>query len=76
MVFTFAPKTVPLAMMHAVGKLFPRSDRSPAIEPISPASLKKSLANSNEFTDWEFGREHRISTGFYTSQAMELTRIC
>ncbi|REJ72407.1 MAG: hypothetical protein DWQ28_00540 [Proteobacteria bacterium] len=76
MVFTFAPKTVPLALMHTVGKLFPRADRSPAIEPISPASLHKSLAKSNELSDWQVGREHRVSTGFYTSQAMELNRIC
>ena len=32
--FTFAPRTPALAMMHAVGRLFPRSDRAPAIEPV------------------------------------------
>ena len=76
MVFTFAPKTLPLAAMHAVGKFFPRSDRAPAIEPIAPAALLKSLGNSTELTDWQVGREHRVSTGFYTSQAMELVREC
>ena len=32
---TFAPKTPALAMMHAVGRLFPRGDRAPAIEPVA-----------------------------------------
>ena len=30
MVFTFAPKTPLLALMHATGRLFPRSDRAPS----------------------------------------------
>jgi magnesium-protoporphyrin O-methyltransferase len=76
MVFTFAPKTLPLAAMHAVGKFFPRSDRAPAIEPIAPGALLRSLGNSDALTDWQVGREHRVSTGFYTSQAMELIREC
>jgi magnesium-protoporphyrin O-methyltransferase len=76
MVFTFAPRTLPLAAMHAVGKFFPRSDRAPAIEPIAPIALMKSLGNSKALTDWHVGREHRVSTGFYTSQAMELVRAC
>ncbi|MEC7491829.1 MAG: magnesium protoporphyrin IX methyltransferase, partial [Pseudomonadota bacterium] len=58
------------------GKFFPRSDRAPAIEPIAPAVLLRSLDQSSELTDWTVGREHRVSTGFYTSQAMELVREC
>jgi magnesium-protoporphyrin O-methyltransferase len=34
-VFTHAPSTLLLEIMHAVGKLFPRGDRSPAIQPVS-----------------------------------------
>ena len=30
---TFAPKTPALTLMHAAGRLFPRGDRAPAIEP-------------------------------------------
>ncbi len=33
-VFTFAPRTPALAAMHAVGRLFPRTERAPAIEPV------------------------------------------
>lgn len=42
-VFTFAPRTPALTMMHAVGKYFPRSDRAPAIEPIDAELCAGSL---------------------------------
>ena len=76
MVFTFAPRTLPLAAMHAVGKFFPRADRAPAIEPISPHSLTQALSNSASLQGCEIGKGHRVSTGFYTSQAMEIARKC
>lgn len=69
-VFTFAPKTGPLALMHAVGKFFPRSDRSPAIVPVGETQLRRLLAQ--ELPDWRIGRSERIVSGFYTSQALEL----
>ena len=68
--FTFAPKTGPLALMHAVGKLFPRGDRSPAIVPVGEAQLRRLIAA--ELPDWRIGRSERIACGFYTSQALEL----
>ena len=43
MVFTFAPKTPLLALMHAAGKFFPRADRAPSIEPVSPGRLSRHL---------------------------------
>lgn len=69
--FTFAPKTPLLAAMHRVGKLFPRSDRSPAIVPVVEDDLRARLAC---LAEWRIGRTHRVSSGFYTSQAMELVR--
>lgn len=69
-VFTFAPKTGPLALMHAVGKFFPRGDRSPAIVPVGEAQLRRLIAE--ELPDWRIGRSERIACGFYTSQALEL----
>ena len=39
--FTYAPRTPALAAMHIVGKVFPRSDRSPRIVPHATASLYK-----------------------------------
>ena len=72
--FTFAPRTAPLAAMHAVGRLFPRGDRAPAIEPVAEASLRRLIAGEPALRGWHVGRTRRIVSGFYTSQAMELVR--
>jgi len=71
-VFTFAPRTAMLAAMHAVGKLFPRSDRAPAIEPVAFARITRHLAQSPALADWQVGRTRRVNRGFYISQALEL----
>ncbi len=73
-VFTVAPKTPLLGAMHAVGKLFPRGDRSPAIEPVSERELRRRVAAEPLLAEWSFGRTHVVSRGFYISQAMELVR--
>jgi magnesium-protoporphyrin O-methyltransferase len=71
-VFTYAPKTPLLTLMHAVGRTFPRSDRAPAIEPISGAKLAALIESDAALGDWRPARTLRIANGFYTSQAMEL----
>jgi magnesium-protoporphyrin O-methyltransferase len=71
-VFTFAPRTTLLATMHAVGKLFPRSDRSPAIEPVQPQRLARHLMQAPALQGWRCARTQRVASGFYISQAMEL----
>jgi magnesium-protoporphyrin O-methyltransferase len=72
--FTFAPRTPMLAAMHAAGRLFPRSDRAPAIEPVGPRALGRRLADDAALTAWRAARTRRIASGFYTSQAMEVVR--
>lgn len=69
--FTFAPYTRLLGAMHSAGKLFPRGNRSPAIVPISEADLRRSLT---ALDGWSVGRSHRVSSGFYTSHALELVK--
>lgn len=71
-VFTFAPRTALLGAMHAVGKLFPRSDRSPAIEPVAETKLRAAVGRS--VRDLRPARTARVTSGFYISQAMELVR--
>lgn len=71
--FTFAPRTPALALMHSVGRLFPRSDRSPALEPVSQDQLHQGLSTALPAT-WQAGRSLRISSGFYKSQAWEWQR--
>ncbi len=72
--FTFAPRTPALATMHAVGKLFPKGDRAPAIEPVAEARLRGLIIDDAELAEWMPARSQRIARGFYTSQAMELRR--
>lgn len=71
--FTYAPRTVPLAIMHAVGKVFPRGNRSPAIVPVSQRRLRALLAEA--LPGWRLGRERRVASGFYISHAQELVRV-
>jgi len=66
--FTIAPRTPMLSAMHLAGKAFPRSDRSPAIVPVSARTLTKHVeARSNA----QIRTIDRVSRGFYISQAME-----
>lgn len=72
--FTFAPRTPLLAVMHAAGKLFPRRDRAPQIEPVTEDGLRRRIAAEPTLAGWRVGRTQRVASGFYTSQAMELVR--
>jgi magnesium-protoporphyrin O-methyltransferase len=72
--FTFAPRTPMLATMHAAGRLFPRSNQAPAIEPLDERKISRLLATDPRLAPWRQARTQRIATGFYTSQALELVR--
>jgi len=61
--FTFAPRTALLGTALAIGKMFPRGDRSPRIEPQREATLRRAF---------NIARSARVSAGFYVSQAMEI----
>lgn len=69
---TFAPKTPALAVMHAVGRLFPRGDRAPAIEPVSEQKLRRLLLSDENLERWQPGRSRRVTSGFYKSHALEM----
>ncbi len=69
--FTFAPGTPLLRTMHMVGKIFPRSDRSPAIKPVSETRLSHHIRHS--LPNWRIDFSQRISSGFYKSQAMGIS---
>jgi magnesium-protoporphyrin O-methyltransferase len=71
---TFAPATPLLSTMHAVGLLFPRKDRAPAIIPVSQSRLIRAVGQDPRLAAWRVGRTARIISGFYTSQALELVR--
>ena len=72
--FTFAPRTPLLSVMHAAGRLFPRGDRAPSIEPVRATTIGRLLRDDPAMAAWQPGRTLRIASGFYTSQALELVR--
>ncbi len=72
LLFTFAPRTAPLALMHTIGRLFPRGDRAPSLQPVAETKLRHLIAASQILRGWRPARTHRVKSGFYTSQALEL----
>ncbi len=72
LLFTFAPRTILLSLMHGAGRLFPRQNRSPSIEPVAESALRRQIAIEADLAHWHIQRTQRISSGFYTSQAAEL----
>ncbi|WP_316194295.1 MULTISPECIES: magnesium protoporphyrin IX methyltransferase [unclassified Bradyrhizobium] len=69
---TYAPRTPMLAVMHAVGGVFPRGNRAPSIEPVAEQKLYRLIADHHDLADWRCARSRRIANGFYISQALEL----
>ena len=63
-VFTVAPRTPFLMAFWGMGKLFPRSDRSPTMVPHARDSLSKHLNGGLHSIE-------RVSRGFYISECME-----
>lgn len=70
-VFTFAPHSPLLATMHAMGRMFPRTDRSPQLAPVRQSTLHVYIERAVRQQGWRPNRMQRISSGFYTSQAWE-----
>jgi len=73
-VFTIAPRTPMLSLMHAAGRLFPRGSRAPAIEPLREVTIAGLLRSNPAMPSWSLERTNRITSGFYTSQAFKLVK--
>ena len=73
--FTFAPRTPLLATMIAVGRLLPRKNRAPWLEPMAREKLVQLMREDAILADWKHSRDERVSSGFYKSQAMEWRRL-
>jgi magnesium-protoporphyrin O-methyltransferase len=72
--FTFAPRTPFLAAMIAVGRLLPRGDRAPWLEPMAAEKIASLMQQHASLLQWNARRSQRVSSGFYKSQALELLR--
>ncbi len=73
--FTFAPRTPLLAIMISVGRLLPKTNRAPWLEPMAKEKLLQMMAQDGELKAWQNSRDARVSSGFYKSQAMEWIRL-
>ena len=73
-VFTFAPRTPLLALMISVGRLLPRGDRAPWLEPMAESRIAELMQTQASLNGWHCARAHKVSSGFYTSKAMEWVR--
>ena len=74
LLFTFAPRTFLLMAMWTAGRLFPRKNRAPALEPIGESVLRGCVSRDPRLAGFRVGRTRLIDRGFYKSQAMELVR--
>jgi magnesium-protoporphyrin O-methyltransferase len=73
--FTFAPKNPFLSTMIAVGRLFPRGDRAPFIEPVAEQTLANLITQEPLLESWQIASTKKIARGFYISQAMALRKL-
>jgi magnesium-protoporphyrin O-methyltransferase len=73
-VFTVAPWTPMLALMHAVGSAFPRANRSPAIEPVPVRELRGWIDGAPALDGWRVASEQGVHRGFYISTALHIAR--
>jgi magnesium-protoporphyrin O-methyltransferase len=74
LLFTFAPRTPLLMAMWTAGRVFPRKNRAPALEPIAESVLRRCVSRDPRLAGFRVGRTRLIDRGFYKSQAMELVR--
>ena len=72
--FTFAPRTPLLSVMISVGRLLPRTNRAPWLEPMAKEKLLALMRQDPALKVWQHSRDERVSSGFYKSQAMQWTR--
>lgn len=72
--FTGAPWTPALGLMHFAGRLIPhREHRAPAIEPVRIDRLSASM-DASLGPAWTTMPTRRIKSGFYISEAVKLSR--
>ena len=71
--FTVAPKTLLLSALLVLGKLLPRSDRSPKIAPVNYYNLNDQLKENPIFENKQVRVLKRINASFYVSEALILS---
>jgi magnesium-protoporphyrin O-methyltransferase len=72
MLITVVPGTPMLVAMRAIGRLFPKSDRAPAIVPVSERAFRTALLGSPLLETWGMVGTRLVERGFYRSMAIAL----
>lgn len=72
MLVTLVPRTPLLVAMRAVGRLFPRQDRAPAVVPVSETAFRRALLGTPTMDRWGMVTTRTIHSGFYRSTALVL----
>jgi len=72
MLITVVPGTPMLVAMRAIGRLFPKSDRAPAIVPVSERAFRTALLGSPVLDTWGMVGTRLVESGFYRSMAIAL----
>jgi magnesium-protoporphyrin O-methyltransferase len=60
-IFTYAPASIPLRLMHRLGRVFPHKQRATSLEIIGPNAVIRALAQAN----FRLNRQQHFSKGFY-----------
>ncbi|GFE64636.1 magnesium protoporphyrin IX methyltransferase [Litoreibacter roseus] len=71
MIFTLPPRTALLMAMWRVGKLFPRSDRSPIMVPHTAQGIAHAARDAG--TTGKIAHVETVNCGFYHSMALSFT---
>jgi magnesium-protoporphyrin O-methyltransferase len=72
MLLTLVPRTPLLLAMRAVGRLFPRQDRAPAVVPVAVSAFRRALLDAPGMDRWGLVTTRTIHAGFYRSSALVL----
>lgn len=72
MLITVVPGTPMLVAMRAIGRLFPRADRAPAVVPVSERAFRTGLLGSPVLDTWGMVGTRLVERGFYRSMAIAL----
>lgn len=72
--FTVAPSSFLLQLMHITGRAFPRGNRAPAIVPVREQELRERIAGETRLVGWSICSTAKVMTTFYKSQAYALVR--
>ena len=73
-IFTVAPRTPALTVMHGVGRFFPRANRAPSIAPISMPALQRFFDGQQQLASSAPRAGEPDRRGILYFQAVELTR--